>query len=87
MASPQPLRRASTTSASPPVRTDRRRALLLSLGAGVVAGVIFNAASLGLRHLVGAPSFPEDVSDLTVPYIPASLFGRLLSDLGSQGKP
>lgn len=67
--------------------TPLRAAVLLSLAAGAVAGIVFNAASLGLRHLVGAPSFPEDVSDLTVPYIPASLFGRLLSDLGSNGKP
>jgi DMSO/TMAO reductase YedYZ molybdopterin-dependent catalytic subunit len=85
MASPQPLLRTATTA--PPPSTRRGRALLLSAGAGVVAGLMFNAASLGLRHLVGAPSFPEDNSDLTVPYIPASLFGRLLSDLGSQGKP
>lgn len=84
MATPQVLHRPSVP---PPSRLRRRHALLLTLGAGVVAGLVFNAASLGFRHLVGAPSFPEDVSDLTVPFIPASLFGRLLSDLGSQGKP
>ena len=82
---------ASPQTAAPPTAAStaagRRPALLLSLGAGVLAGILFNAASLGFRHLVGAPSLPEDVSDLTVPYIPASLFGRLLSDLGSQGKP
>ena len=85
--SPQTAAPPTLASTPPRPRAGRRRALLLSLGAGVTAGVLFNAASLGLRHLVGAPSFPEDVSDLTVPYIPASLFGRLLSDLGSQGKP
>lgn len=87
MPSPQTAAPPAPAPAPPRPRTGRRRALLLSLGAGAVAGVLFNAASLGLRHLVGAPSFPEDVSDLTVPFIPASLFGRLLSDLGSQGKP
>jgi DMSO/TMAO reductase YedYZ molybdopterin-dependent catalytic subunit len=87
MATPEVLRPPSASSSSHPSHPRRPRALLLGLGAGLVAGVIFNAASLGFRHLVGAPSLPEDVSDLTVPYIPASLFGRLLSDLGSQGKP
>jgi hypothetical protein len=63
-------------SAAPSSSRPRRpRALLLGLGAGLVAGLIFNAASLGFRHVVGAPSFPEDVSDLTVPFIPASVAG------------
>jgi DMSO/TMAO reductase YedYZ molybdopterin-dependent catalytic subunit len=54
--------------------------------AGVIGGLFFDATTLGLRHITGAPSFPEDVSDLIVPYIPADTFGRLLSDLGPHGK-
>jgi DMSO/TMAO reductase YedYZ molybdopterin-dependent catalytic subunit len=56
------------------------------LAAGIAAGLLFDGATLGFRHLTGAPSFPEDVSDLTIPYIPADLFGRLLSELGPHGK-
>lgn len=56
------------------------------LAAGVTGGLLFDAATLGLRHVTGAPSFPEDVSDLVVPYIPAETFGRLLSALGPHGK-
>jgi DMSO/TMAO reductase YedYZ molybdopterin-dependent catalytic subunit len=88
MPTPQLLRgRAAPTASAAASPRHRWRDPLLCLATGVVAGVVFNAASLGLRHVTGAPSLPEDVSDLTVPYIPASLFGRLLGDLGSNGKP
>ncbi|MDQ6637990.1 MAG: molybdopterin-dependent oxidoreductase [Candidatus Dormibacteraeota bacterium] len=58
--------------------------LLLS---GLAAGAIFDAVNLGLRVPLGVPSLPEALSDLLVPFVPASLFGRLLSSLGSYGKP
>jgi len=55
-------------------------------GAGLVGGLLFDATTLGLRHITGAPSFPEDTSDLLVPFLPAATFNSLLSALGPHGK-
>jgi len=60
--------------------------LPLCLVGGIAGGLLFDAATLGLRHVTGAPSFPEDVSDLVIPYLPASVFNTLLAALGPNGK-
>nr|MDQ6900017.1 hypothetical protein [Candidatus Dormibacteraeota bacterium] len=70
--------------------TDHRRHLRPSARvvlSGLAAGAIFDAVNLLLRVPLGVPSLPEAVSDLLVPFIPASLFGQLLSSLGPHGKP
>ena len=52
----------------------------------LAAGALFDAANLWLRIPLGVPSLPEALSDFLVPFIPASLFGKLLSSLGPYGK-
>ena len=52
----------------------------------LAAGALFDAANLWLRIPLGVPSLPEALSDILVPFIPASLFGKLLSSLGPYGK-
>jgi len=54
---------------------------------GLAVGAIFDAVNLLLRVPLGVPSLPEAMSDVLVPFIPASVFGRLLSSLGPYGKP
>ena len=83
------LRSVAAAAGAPPDGRHQERIripLIATLLTGVAVGLLFDAATLGLRHLTGAPSFPENVSDLVVPYIPADTFGRLLSDLGPHGK-
>ncbi len=65
----------------------RRRPTVLVLLFGLAVGAIFDAVNLLLRVPLGVPSLPEAISDLLVPFIPASVFGRLLGSLGPYGKP
>ena len=58
-----------------------------ALAAGLVGGVSFVAASLGLRHLTGAPSFPEEATDLAISQVPAAFVGALAGDMGGGAKP
>ncbi|GAC1327917.1 MAG: hypothetical protein NVSMB17_02650 [Candidatus Dormibacteria bacterium] len=77
--SSQPLTRPSRAGKG-------RRPPLGLLVAALAAGVAFDAVNLLLRSMLGVPSLPEAMSDLLVPFIPASLFGQLLAKLGPYGK-
>ncbi|MGI8609568.1 MAG: molybdopterin-dependent oxidoreductase [Candidatus Dormibacteria bacterium] len=68
------------------IRKTRRSDGFRLLIAALAAGILFDATNLLLRAPLGVPSLPEALSDVLVPFIPASLFGKLLSTLGPYGK-
>ncbi|MDQ6747159.1 MAG: molybdopterin-dependent oxidoreductase [Candidatus Dormibacteraeota bacterium] len=70
----------------PVTRPFLRRPPVRLLVAGLAAGAIFDALNLLLRFALGVPSLPEAMSDLLVPFVPAALFGKLLTSLGPSGK-